>query len=50
MYGKLSGDICSKKDELRRYIIEHSLGRLTEEKKFHIDYGNERLKIWMCSK
>jgi hypothetical protein len=47
MYGKLSNEICSNKDELYRYLIEHSMGRLTNEKQFQIDYGNERLKIWM---
>lgn len=47
MYGKLSEEISSNKDGLRQYLLEHSINRLTDINKFEIDYGHERLKIWM---
>jgi hypothetical protein len=47
LYGKLSEEISSDKDGLRQYLLEHSIDRLTDINKFEIDYGHERLKIWM---
>ena len=47
IYGKLSDEISKNKDALPDYLIEHSSERLFDRKKFHIDYGNERLKVWM---
>jgi len=47
MYGKLSENINSNKDNLYQYLVEQSTGRLKNIEKFHIDYGNERLKVWM---
>jgi hypothetical protein len=47
MYGQLSEDINSNRDTLREYLVEQSTGRLTNIDRFKIDYGNERLKVWM---
>lgn len=47
MYGKVSEDINLNKDDLPKYLVEHSTGRLTNVERFKIDYGNERLKVWM---
>jgi hypothetical protein len=47
MYGKLSENINSNKDGLGQYLVENSTGRLTDINRFKIDYGNERLKVWM---
>jgi len=47
MYGQISEDINSNRDTLREYLVEQSTGRLTNIEKFKIDYGNERLKVWM---
>ena len=47
IYGKLSDEIQLNKDGLRHYLVEHSTGRLTNISGFKIDYGNERLKVWM---
>jgi hypothetical protein len=47
MYGKLSENINLNKDSLYQYLVEQSTGRLTNIEKFKIDYGNERLKVWM---
>ncbi|CAF4130665.1 unnamed protein product [Rotaria sp. Silwood2] len=47
MYGQLSENINSNKDILCQYLVEQSTGRLTNADRFKIDYGNERLKVWM---
>lgn len=47
IYGKLSDEIAKNQDALPGYLIEHSSERLFDRKKFHIDYGNERLKVWL---
>ncbi|CAF0959250.1 unnamed protein product [Rotaria sordida] len=47
MYGQLSEYINSNKDILCQYLVEQSTGRLTNIDTFKIDYGNERLKVWM---
>ncbi len=47
MYGQVSEDINSNRDTLREYLVEQSTGRLTNIDRFKIDYGNERLKVWM---
>jgi len=47
MYGQLSEDINSNRETLREYLVEQSTGRLTNIDRFKIDYGNERLKVWM---
>jgi hypothetical protein len=47
MYGQLSEYISLNKDCLRENLIEQSLGRLTDVERFKIDYGNERVKIWL---
>ncbi|CAF1586206.1 unnamed protein product [Rotaria magnacalcarata] len=47
LYGQLSEDINSNKDMLCQYLAEQSIGRLTNVNKFKIDYGKERLKVWM---
>ncbi|CAF0881117.1 unnamed protein product [Rotaria sp. Silwood1] len=47
MYGQLSEYINSNKDILCQYLVEQSTGRLKNTDRFRIDYGNERLKVWM---
>jgi len=47
MYGKLSKNINLNKDDLCQYLVDNSTGRLTSIENFKIDYGNERLKVWM---
>ena len=47
MYGQISEDINLNKDNLRQYLVEQSTGQLTSIDRFKIDYGNERLKVWM---
>lgn len=47
MYGQLSDSINSNKENLPQYLVENTIGRLNNVNKFKIDYGNERLKVWM---
>lgn len=47
MYGKLAEEIALNKIGLADYLIEHSHRKLFDRTQFHIDYGNERLKVWM---
>ncbi|CAF3435500.1 unnamed protein product [Rotaria socialis] len=47
LYGQLSEDINANKDMLYQYLVEQSIGRLTNVNRFKIDYGKERLKVWM---
>ena len=47
IYGKICEDINTNRDDLYKYIVEHSKGRLKNIENFQIDYGNERLKVWM---
>ena len=47
MYGQLSDDVNLNKDFLRQYLIGQSTGRLTNMERFKIDYGNERVKVWL---
>jgi hypothetical protein len=47
MYGKLEENMNSNKENLGHYLVEHSAGRLMNIDRFQIDYGNERLKVWM---
>ncbi|UJR35074.1 hypothetical protein I4U23_027850 [Adineta vaga] len=49
MYGQLSEDIDRDKNQLYQYLIEHSIERLKDKDKFQIDYGNERVKVWIMS-
>jgi hypothetical protein len=45
LYGQLSDDI--NRETLHEYLLEQSTGRLTNINGFKIDYGRERLKVWM---
>ena len=47
MYGKLAEEIDVNKTGLADYLIEHSQRKLFDRQQFHVDYGNERLKVWM---
>ena len=47
MYGQLSDDVNLNQDLLRQYLIGQSTGRLTDIERFKIDYGNERVKVWL---
>jgi len=48
IYGKLSDqDESLKNEQLPEYLVKHSSGRLKSIEHFRIDYGNERVKVWM---
>ena len=47
LYGRLSEEITLNKDDLRDQLIEQSTGRLKDRETFRIDYGYERVKVWM---
>lgn len=47
LYGRIPADISGNHELLRQQLVEQSAGRLSHATDFHLDFGNERVKVWL---